>query len=156
MAAWLSAVLMAALGLAGVAAALYQNLVAAKLPSCDMTLADRIAVFMDGRIVQVGTPSEIYEYPSSRFVAEFIGSPSMNLLKGEVTSNGVLLGEGTATLGFATVATAGRVLIDQGGAASWWSDGLVENIIASLSCLPELIVISRASSSEKRSRMSLT
>jgi multiple sugar transport system ATP-binding protein len=47
-----------------------------------MTLADRIAVFMEGRIVQVGTPREIFSTPSNRAVAGFIGTPPMNLLPG--------------------------------------------------------------------------
>ncbi len=42
-----------------------------------MTLASRIGVMNHGEIVQVGTPAEIYEYPSSRFVADFIGSVNM-------------------------------------------------------------------------------
>ena len=42
-----------------------------------MTLATRIGVMDRGEIVQVGTPTEIYEYPSSRFVADFIGSVNM-------------------------------------------------------------------------------
>jgi multiple sugar transport system ATP-binding protein len=45
-----------------------------------MTLADRIAVFMDGRIVQVGTPREVYAQPRTVDVAGFIGTPPMNLL----------------------------------------------------------------------------
>ena len=45
-----------------------------------MTLADRIAVFMDGRIVQIGTPREVFGRPSCAAVAEFIGAPPMNLL----------------------------------------------------------------------------
>ena len=45
-----------------------------------MTLADRIAVFMDGRIVQVGTPQGIFGRPSHASVAGFIGTPPMNLL----------------------------------------------------------------------------
>ena len=49
-----------------------------------MTMADRIAVFLDGRIAQVGTPHEIFERPASTPVAAFIGSPPMNLLPGEV------------------------------------------------------------------------
>jgi ABC-type sugar transport system ATPase subunit len=48
-----------------------------------MTLADRIAVFMDGRIVQVGTPREIFDRPTTVDVAGFIGTPPMNLLPGE-------------------------------------------------------------------------
>ena len=47
-----------------------------------MTLADRIAVFMDGRIVQVGTPREVFSTPATRAVAGFIGTPPMNLLPG--------------------------------------------------------------------------
>ncbi len=42
-----------------------------------MTLASRIGVMNHGEIVQVGTPSEIYEYPSTRFVADFVGSVNM-------------------------------------------------------------------------------
>src|SRR5205085_5730673 len=45
-----------------------------------MTLADRIAVFMDGRIVQVGTPREVFARPQTLDVAAFIGTPPMNLL----------------------------------------------------------------------------
>ena len=47
-----------------------------------MTLSSRIAVMNEGRIVQVGAPSEVYEYPNSRFVADFIGS--VNLIEGRV------------------------------------------------------------------------
>ena len=47
-----------------------------------MTLADRIAVFMDGRIAQVGTPREVYTRPSTVAVAGFVGTPQMNLLPG--------------------------------------------------------------------------
>ena len=45
-----------------------------------MTLADRVAVFMDGRIVQVATPRDIYRRPALVSVAGFIGSPAMNLV----------------------------------------------------------------------------
>jgi len=45
-----------------------------------MTVADRMAVFMEGRIVQVGTPHEIFRKPATVAVAEFIGTPPMNLL----------------------------------------------------------------------------
>lgn len=45
-----------------------------------MTLADRIAVFMDGRIAQVGTPREVFAQPQTVDVAGFIGTPPMNLL----------------------------------------------------------------------------
>jgi multiple sugar transport system ATP-binding protein len=45
-----------------------------------MTMADRIVVFNEGHCEQVGTPAELYRFPASRFVASFIGAPSMNLL----------------------------------------------------------------------------
>ena len=47
-----------------------------------MTMADRMGVMKDGRLAQVGTPSQIYEQPSSRWVADFIGE--INLIEGEV------------------------------------------------------------------------
>ena len=50
-----------------------------------MTMADRIILMQAGRIVQQGSPDEIYERPNSRYVADFIGSPSMNFFEGEVT-----------------------------------------------------------------------
>ena len=53
-----------------------------------MTLASRIVVLAGGGISQVGTPLELYERPENEFVAQFIGSPSMNLLDGEVTETG--------------------------------------------------------------------
>lgn len=46
-----------------------------------MTLAQRMIVMNDGRMEQVGSPEEVYQRPSSTFVASFIGSPPMNLLK---------------------------------------------------------------------------
>jgi multiple sugar transport system ATP-binding protein len=45
-----------------------------------MTLADRIVVLEFGKIAQVGTPRELYENPANLFVAQFIGSPRMNVL----------------------------------------------------------------------------
>jgi multiple sugar transport system ATP-binding protein len=47
-----------------------------------MTMADRIVVLHDGLIEQVGTPLELYDNPANKFVAGFIGSPSMNFLPG--------------------------------------------------------------------------
>ena len=46
-----------------------------------MTLAHRIAVMSEGRILQYGTPAEIYNRPASRFVARFVGSPPMNVIE---------------------------------------------------------------------------
>ncbi|MFU8823409.1 ABC transporter ATP-binding protein [Yoonia sp.] len=49
-----------------------------------MTLADRIAVMKGGKIMQLGSPDEIYNRPRNLYVADFIGSPSMNFLHGEL------------------------------------------------------------------------
>ena len=49
-----------------------------------MTLADRIVVFRDGCVEQVGTPLELYRKPANKFVAGFIGSPAMNFVDAEV------------------------------------------------------------------------
>jgi multiple sugar transport system ATP-binding protein len=49
-----------------------------------MTMADRIVVMNAGNIEQIGRPLDLYDNPQSVFVAEFIGSPSMNLLKGKI------------------------------------------------------------------------
>jgi multiple sugar transport system ATP-binding protein len=51
-----------------------------------MTLATKIAVLKDGVLQQVGSPSEIYNSPANLFVADFMGSPSMNLLQARVAS----------------------------------------------------------------------
>jgi multiple sugar transport system ATP-binding protein len=65
-----------------------------------MTLADRIAVFMDGRIVQVGTPREIFARPMSVDVAGFIGTPPMNLLAGEWEGHAVSVAGSTLPVAF--------------------------------------------------------
>jgi multiple sugar transport system ATP-binding protein len=55
-----------------------------------MTLADRIAVMSLGRLQQIGTPDEVYDRPANLFVAEFLGSPPMNILPAERTSEGLV------------------------------------------------------------------
>jgi multiple sugar transport system ATP-binding protein len=54
-----------------------------------MTMADRIAVMNDGRIEQLGRPLELYDRPTNLFVAQFIGSPAMNIFDG-VYRNGMV------------------------------------------------------------------
>lgn len=49
-----------------------------------MTLGQRLCVMNRGTIIQIGNPSEIYDFPNNRFVAEFFGSPSINLIRGEI------------------------------------------------------------------------
>jgi alpha-glucoside transport system ATP-binding protein len=53
-----------------------------------MTLADRIVVLKDGYIEQVGSPMELYNHPGNLFVAQFIGSPAMNILPAKVVTTG--------------------------------------------------------------------
>ena len=76
-----------------------------------MTLADRIVVLNGGVIEQVGAPMELYEHPRTRFVAEFIGSPKMNLIAAEIVE---------ASASGATVRTAAsetvRVSVDAASA----------------------------------------
>lgn len=50
-----------------------------------MTMGDRIAVLNDGYLEQIDTPFNVYEYPATKFVAEFIGSPQMNVFSTELT-----------------------------------------------------------------------
>jgi len=52
-----------------------------------MTMGHRITVMRDGKIQQVGTPREVYEHPANAFVAQFIGTPPMNLLTGTVSGS---------------------------------------------------------------------
>jgi ABC-type sugar transport system ATPase subunit len=65
-----------------------------------MTLGDRIAVLSDGKLQQLGAPQEVYDRPANMFVAGFIGSPPMNLLRGRVR-------EGVATAGDLVVPAPG-------------------------------------------------
>jgi multiple sugar transport system ATP-binding protein len=58
-----------------------------------MTMGDRVAVMRDGRLEQVDTPQRLYEQPENMFVAGFIGSPAMNLLRARAAGDGVWLGE---------------------------------------------------------------
>jgi multiple sugar transport system ATP-binding protein len=58
-----------------------------------MTMSDRIVILSDGTVQQVGTPAEVYAEPVNRFVADFIGSPSMNFFDVRL-EDGVLHGDG--------------------------------------------------------------
>ena len=60
-----------------------------------MTLSDRMAIFLDGRIMQVGSPEEIFNRPNSVAVAAFIGSPPMNLVPAHVEGR-VLMIQGSS------------------------------------------------------------
>ena len=59
-----------------------------------MTLADRVVVMHNGRIDQIGTPTEVYNSPRTRFVAGFIGSPPMNFLAVRPDEGGLVIADG--------------------------------------------------------------
>jgi multiple sugar transport system ATP-binding protein len=65
-----------------------------------MTMADKIVVMHDGRVEQIGAPLELYDRPDNLFVAGFIGSPAMNMLKGGISANGAAAFEAPAGLKF--------------------------------------------------------
>jgi multiple sugar transport system ATP-binding protein len=64
-----------------------------------MTLGSRVAVMRDGFLQQVAPPMELYRYPANRFVAEFVGSPAMNFLPGEILADRSPATPGKAILG---------------------------------------------------------
>jgi len=70
-----------------------------------MTMADRIVVMHDGRIEQIGTPLALYDRPGNLFVAQFIGSPAMNVVNGVVRRSG------------------GRAHVEAQGGVRWPLDG---------------------------------
>ncbi len=74
-----------------------------------MTLADRIVIMSGGRIQQIGTPDQIYSDPVNTFVAGFIGSPPMNLIKGAARA-GSFVSEGIEVPGLGLGDRAGVVL----------------------------------------------
>jgi ABC-type sugar transport system ATPase subunit len=84
-----------------------------------MTLADRIVVLKDGYIEQVGSPMELYKHPGNLFVAQFIGSPAMNILPAKVEKAGpqttiTHVGGRTATVPIETPASANGSAISFG------------------------------------------
>jgi multiple sugar transport system ATP-binding protein len=65
-----------------------------------MTMADKIVVMHDGLVEQIGAPLELYDRPNNIFVAGFIGSPAMNMIKGRIRNNGSASFEGPAGVKF--------------------------------------------------------
>jgi len=80
-----------------------------------MTLADRMVILRDGVIEQQGSPIDIYTTPTNRFVAEFIGSPQMNIFTGKVKQDGpdcvVQIGDQYINVGQMTLADGDNVLL---------------------------------------------
>lgn len=63
-----------------------------------MAMADRIVVMNEGVVQQIGSPTEVYNTPENVFVSTFIGSPSMNLIKGRIKGNQFVKGDHLLTL----------------------------------------------------------
>ncbi|WCB91886.1 Trehalose import ATP-binding protein SugC [Baekduia alba] len=57
-----------------------------------MTMGDRVAVMRDGRLAQCGPPEELYDAPADLFVAGFMGSPAMNLVRARIVGDDVVIG----------------------------------------------------------------
>jgi multiple sugar transport system ATP-binding protein len=58
-----------------------------------VTVANRVAILRDGRLQQLGTPKQIYDAPANLFVAQFIGTPPMNIVRGTFTGGAVEVGD---------------------------------------------------------------
>lgn len=108
-----------------------------------MTLADRMAVFLDGRIMQIGTPAEVFNRPETIAVASFIGSPPMNLLPAELDGNRLAVEGGSITLPWTPDRGPGRVTLgirpshmrlDPDGVATrlYLSENLGESVLLNL------------------------
>ncbi len=77
-----------------------------------LTFADKVVVMYDGRVVQMGTPEELFETPAHTFVGYFIGSPGMNFLDAKIEGDRAHLPDGTViTLGAGYGAVEGRAQI---------------------------------------------
>ena len=76
-----------------------------------LTFADKVVVMYDGRVVQMGTPEELFETPAHTFVGYFIGSPGMNLLEAQIDGNRAHLQGATVALGAAYGPIKGRTQI---------------------------------------------
>jgi glycerol transport system ATP-binding protein len=76
-----------------------------------LTFADKVVVMYDGRVVQMGTPEDLFETPAHTFVGYFIGSPGMNLFDAEISGANARLQEFSVPLGAHYGATKGRTQI---------------------------------------------
>jgi glycerol transport system ATP-binding protein len=76
-----------------------------------LTFADKVVVMYDGRVVQMGTPEELFETPAHTFVGYFIGSPGMNLLDAEIRGNTAMVAGQPVALGAGYGAVTGRAQI---------------------------------------------
>lgn len=74
-----------------------------------LVMSDRIAILRDGQLVQCGAPREVYEHPTDRFAADFIGV--MNFLPGTVRSGAVILTDGTPVATDVTLPPEGAAIV---------------------------------------------
>jgi len=73
-----------------------------------LTFADKVVVMYDGRVVQIGTPQDLFERPAHTFVGYFIGSPGMNVLDAEISGQSATLGGAVVSLGASYGAATGK------------------------------------------------
>ncbi len=76
-----------------------------------LTMADRIAVLNEGRIVQVGTPHDIYDRPATTFVAQLVGTPRINLLEASRTNGTIHVIDSPITLPAGAVAASDALVL---------------------------------------------
>jgi len=99
-----------------------------------LTFADKVVVMYDGRVVQMGTPEELFEAPAHTFVGYFIGSPGMNLLDAQIDGGRALVAGVEVPLGAAYAPVPGRTQIGirpefvQFGGSLPFSLGRVEDV----------------------------
>jgi sn-glycerol 3-phosphate transport system ATP-binding protein len=76
-----------------------------------MTLAQRMIVMNAGRVEQIGTPEEVYARPATAFVASFIGSPPMNLLRGQLQDGRFVAGDAALALPAPAPSAGGALML---------------------------------------------
>ena len=122
-----------------------------------MTMSDRIAVMMDGDIIQVGTPDEVYDQPVDIRVAEFIGSPKINVIPVDIEATGGMAVLAGAASGVVTDTTAVSLGIRPEAITVSSGNGLAAGIVEHaenlgseeyvqirLDALPEIVITARA------------
>jgi ABC-type sugar transport system ATPase subunit len=106
-----------------------------------MSLADRVVVLANGRVQQIGDPGELYRRPANRFVASFIGTPSMNLFRTNLEDGALQFGEDRYPTG---VRMSGDVvvgirpdairIINGKSAEVLWSENLGSHVLSGVRC----------------------
>jgi glycerol transport system ATP-binding protein len=76
-----------------------------------LTFADKVVVMYDGRVVQIGTPQELFERPAHTFVGYFIGSPGMNVFDADITGNIANIAGTEIALGASYASVAGKAQV---------------------------------------------